>query len=103
MSKFWRKRREGKNGYERLAVHKVYYSLGTSNVERYHSAGRRHRLTMWPKAKMRRQTIKVTRFCGRQNLRYGRAAGSGGNYDAILGLNCDRRSSLKPSNTNKPK
>ena len=59
------KAQEGKNGYERLAVHKVYYSLGTSNVEPPAIPARRStRLTMWPKAKMRRQTIKPTRFCG---------------------------------------
>jgi len=80
-----------KDGYERLAVHKVYYSLGTSNVERAQLASAVDAFAHVTKSKDATVDDKASAF-----LWIGKIYDSGGQrpqalqqYDAILALDCD--------------
>jgi tetratricopeptide (TPR) repeat protein len=85
------KAEERKNGYERLAVHKVYYSLGTSNVERVKFDQALDAFDHVAKSKDAPPNDKANALLWR-----GKIFDSGGQrdqalqqYDAILALNCD--------------
>lgn len=85
------KAQEGKNGYERLAAHKVYYSLGTSNVERLQFNEALDAFDHVAKSKDAPPNDKATALLWR-----GKIYDTGGQrdqalqqYDAILALNCD--------------
>ena len=80
-----------KDGYERLAVHKVYFSLGTSNVERLQFNSAVDAFSHVVKSKDASANEKA-----RAHLWMGKIYDSGGQraealhqYDVILALNCD--------------
>jgi tetratricopeptide (TPR) repeat protein len=80
-----------KDGYERLAPHKVYYSLATSNVERHQFESAVEAFDRVAKSKEAPPDTKANAY-----LWKGKIYDTGGRrdlavqqYDAILALNCD--------------
>jgi tetratricopeptide (TPR) repeat protein len=80
-----------KDGYERLAVDKVYYALGTSNVERLHFDEAMAAFNHVAKSKAAAANDKGNAYLwmGKMYDTSGERANALQQYDAILALNCD--------------
>ena len=80
-----------KDGYERLAVHKVYFSLGTSNVERlqFNSAVDAFSHVVKSKDASANEKARAYLWMGKIYDSGGQRAEALHQYDVILALNCD--------------
>lgn len=80
-----------KNGYERLAAHKVYYALGTSNVERlkFDLAMEDFRHVVQEKEAPPNDKGGAYLWMGKMYDTSGKRDLAVQQYDAILALNCD--------------
>jgi tetratricopeptide (TPR) repeat protein len=81
-----------KDGYERLAAHKVHYALGTSNIERHQFETALGDFSRVAKSKDAPANDKAGAllWMGKIYDSSGRRAEALKQYDAILALNCDR-------------
>jgi tetratricopeptide (TPR) repeat protein len=79
------------NGYERLATHKVYYSIGTSNVERlqFQLAINAFKHVVENKDASPNDMASAHLWMGKIYDSGGQRAEAVHEYDAILSLNCD--------------
>jgi tetratricopeptide (TPR) repeat protein len=80
-----------KDGYERLAAHKVYYSLGTSSMERHQFDDAIDAFGHVSKSKDADPNEKANAllWIGKMHDTAGRRDEAIQQYDAILALNCD--------------
>ena len=80
-----------KDGYERLAVHKVYYALGTSNMERLHFDEAMVAFNHVAKSKDAPPDDKANAYLwiGKMYDTSGERPKALQQYDAILALNCN--------------
>jgi tetratricopeptide (TPR) repeat protein len=80
-----------KDGYERLAAHKVYYSLGTSSMERHQFDDAIDAFGRVAKSKDADPNEKANAmlWVGKMHDTAGRRDEAIQQYDAVLALNCD--------------